>query len=439
MLEDSDWDVDEAYDRFANGNGGRSSSSSISSSSSASSSSSSSSSSSISSVTSSSLNRRVNSGSLGSSNSNNYNSNTSNSSSSSGSSSSSSSSSNSGINREVGIIDLVLRPIRFLFKTTPHHIDPKLDTRKFLSEFDSSYSPQHPVLHDSSFQSAVATAFSASKFLLIYLHSPLHEDTERFCQQVFCSSTLSSFVNNANIVTWAGKVWDPEAYKLSSELRVSCFPYLALLVCYSNRQFEVAVPIQGYTDEQALTEKLQSAMTQFTPVITRVRTENTRFQESARLREQQDREYREAEERDRLERLRKQEEEEELARLEVEERNRGELEAAMELSKKLTKDSEILKKRQNLPPEPDASMSEAATIRFQLPTGTKILRRFHKEDTVQTLYDYLSVHFADTKSEVNNFSVSTHFPKVELTDMTASIDTVGLFPRGMLFVQNLDT
>jgi len=324
-------------------------------------------------------------------------------------------------------------------KTSPHHIDPKLDTRKFLAEFDSTFSAQHPVLHDNSFKTAVAKAFSASKFLLIYLHSPLHEDTDRFCQQVFCSPTLSSFVDNSNIVTWAGKVWDPEAYKLSSELGVSCFPYLALLVCYSNRQFKVAVPIQGFTDERTLTEKLQSAITQFAPDVTRVRREITRFQESARLREQQDREYRESAERDRLERIRKQEEEESLARLEAEERNRGELEAAIELSNKLSKESAIIKKRQNLPAEPDQNVPDAAAIRFQLPSGTKILRRFHKCDTVQTLYDFLTVYFADTNNDVTTFSVSTHFPKVELKDMNSSIEAVGLFPRGMLFVQNLDS
>ena len=48
------------------------------------------------------------------------------------------------------------------------------------------------------------------------------------------------------------------------------------------------------------------------------------------------------------------------------------------------------------------------------------------------------IHFADEGDLTRNFSMSTHFPKVELTDNSLSVEAVGLVPRGMVYVQDLD-
>ena len=40
------------------------------------------------------------------------------------------------------------------------------------------------------------------------------------------------------------------------------------------------------------------------------------------------------------------------------------------------------------------------------------MRRFHRNDSVQKVHDYLTVYFADNDDSVTNFAVSTHFPKV---------------------------
>jgi hypothetical protein len=112
-----------------------------------------------------------------------------------------------------------------------------------------------------------------------------------------------------------------------------------------------------------------------------------RREESVRLRETQDREYRESQEADRLEQLRRAEEvrlrEEELEeqRLAAEERE------AIELSQRLSRDDKTRKLRAYFEqhPEPEASIAEVATIRFQLPQGTKLSRRFLKTDTSQVI------------------------------------------------------
>ena len=79
-----------------------------------------------------------------------------------------------------------------------------------------------------------------------------------------------------------------------------------------------------------------------------------------------------------------------------------------------------------------------ATVRFQLPNNSKVTRRFDKEASVQELYDWLEVYFYDNNSDTKRFSLSTTHPKVELEDMGATVNSVGLFPRGMLYVQDLD-
>ncbi len=72
--------------------------------------------------------------------------------------------------------------------------------------------------------------------------------------------------------------------------------------------------------------------------------------------------------------------------------------------------------------------------RFQLPTGTKLSRRFLKTDQIQVIKDFLNLHFADSAiargedinssscTMIKNFAISTHFPKVELIDMTQTVE-----------------
>jgi hypothetical protein len=104
--------------------------------------------------------------------------------------------------------------------------------------------------------------------------------------------------------------------------------------------------------------------------------------ESARLRAQQDAEYLESQLADRAESERREREERE--RQEEEERRiqEEELQAAMAMSTKLSAQDRVRRRKNNLPPEPAEGLV-AATIRFQLPQGKKLVRRFNKTDSAQ--------------------------------------------------------
>ena len=147
-------------------------------------------------------------------------------------------------NRPNESFNSILAPLRWLFQTRPTSLNRDADTRKFITEFNGEYGSQHPVFADGSYQSAVAQAFRQSKFLLIYLHSPMHEDTPKFCHQVMCTQTFTDY-SNENFICWAGRIWDAEGYDLSSQLRVTSYPFLALLVCQSDKLVQVADRVQG--------------------------------------------------------------------------------------------------------------------------------------------------------------------------------------------------
>lgn len=174
-----------------------------------------------------------------------------------------------------GLFGLLLIPLRWLFQARPMSLNPNQDALRFVDDYDQKFSPNHPTFHAGSYQSAVSTAFERSKFLLVYLHSPLHEDTPRFCRDVLSAPGVVNYANH-NLVTWAGRVWDPEAYGLSTQLRATTFPFVALLVCQSNRSVQIADRIQGFVEENVLMERIQNSVNAFTSIVTQNQMEQQR-------------------------------------------------------------------------------------------------------------------------------------------------------------------
>jgi hypothetical protein len=87
---------------------------------------------------------------------------------------------------------------------------------------------------------------------------------------------------------------------------------------------------------------------------------------------------------DRLAQIRQREEAAAREKAEEEARQAAELAAAVEMSKQLTREDTLrkLKATFSAHPEPEAGANVAA-VRFQLPSGKKLSRRFVKTDTVQ--------------------------------------------------------
>jgi FAS-associated factor 2 len=240
---------------------------------------------------------------------------------------------------------------------------------------------------EGSYVRAVAHAHQQQKFLLVYLHSPIHEDTQPFFSNVLCSPAVQQYLDE-NVVLWGGSVHQAEAYNLSNVLKAARFPFLALLACQSSRSVQLLERIQGAAGTggahagQDLLRRLQSAANRHGDALTRTSANRVIRDEASQLRSEQDREYQEALENDRRLRAQREAQEAEQRRAEEEARQREELEAALRLSEEVASASRLDRARRILPPEPSAS-SATANIRFQLPNGKRAARNFHKEDTVE--------------------------------------------------------
>jgi FAS-associated factor 2 len=346
---------------------------------------------------------------------------------------------NDGNSESGSLLDLLFVPFRWLFQTHSATINANQDVQNFISEFRAQYGSNHPAFHSGSYQSAVAAAFDSTKFVLVYLHSPLHEDADRFCQEVLMSSEFLALASDQMIV-WGGKIWDAEAYGLSTQLKAAAYPFLALLIPQSSRVVQIVERVQGFESAATVVEKLRSAMNVFSAVVSNQRAEQRRREESSRLREQQNREYQEAVEAERQEAERRRREEEE--RIAAEERKQAEEEeaAAIALSQKLFREDAIRKIRASFVTEAEPKVSpDVATIRFQLPRAKKLTRNFGKNEKIQRLHDYLQLHFADEGDLTSNFAMFIPHPRTEVSNMDQTVEEAGLHPRGMLYVQDLDT
>lgn len=100
--------------------------------------------------------------------------------------------------QNIGILGLLSRPLSWLINTRGTVLNPDADTRKFNDEFDRKFLSTHPKFFNRSYTQAVEHAFRNQKFLLVYLHSPLHEDTNKFCQQG--KQSLLSYYHDIRIV-----------------------------------------------------------------------------------------------------------------------------------------------------------------------------------------------------------------------------------------------
>ena len=98
----------------------------------------------------------------------------------------------------------------------------------------------------------------------------------------------------------------------------------------------------------------------------------------------------------------------------------------MELSRELDAKANIERLKETFPVEPMES-TDVATVRFQLPPSckpNKIIRRFHGEDSMKILYDFIAIHFHDQDIPIKNFMLSTNFPKKDLEDRSVNVKDV---------------
>ena len=141
------------------------------------------------------------------------------------------------------------------------------------------------------------------------------------------------------------------------------------------------------------------------------------------LRRQQDQEYQETLLQDERIRNKKMEEEAAQAQREIDKANSELLLEAQKLSCELQRESTIERLRRIVSVEPAAG-ADVATVRFQLPSGAKLTRIFHKTTKMEDVSNYIALQFYESSKEnpVTRFMMSTNYPKRDIVNMEMTIE-----------------
>lgn len=315
---------------------------------------------------------------------------------------------------------------------------------------------RHPELYLGTLEEAIQRAKTLKKFIVIYLHSSIHQDAQNFVDKVFCNEAIVELLDR-NYIVWAGDVSLPTAYRASLKLAIDGFPAFGV---YSAQTFvprshltildeaRVHLPYELYkfrdvsnmVDPDEVLGMLTGILEQYGPWITAVERAAREAEANRQLMEDQDAAYYEAvradeelarreEERLEAERIERQREEEaalaeqrreeEAAlaeRLRMEEEMRVQELAAVALER----EREIAAQR--LASEPAADHPDAVQITFRAVDSSRVTRRFYKDDTVRTLYD-----FARTiETTPADFSLAIPFPRRTLSDLESKLGDLNI-------------
>lgn len=130
-------------------------------------------------------------------------------------------------------------------------VDPFENVMAFIGDFQRKYGDQHPNFYRGSYPQALNEAKQELRFLMVYLHNELHQDTLDFCQNVLIHKEVVNYISRNNIIFWACSIDSPEGYRVSQALRENTYPFLALIVLKNNRM-TVVRKFEGQTSVERL-------------------------------------------------------------------------------------------------------------------------------------------------------------------------------------------
>ena len=340
-----------------------------------------------------------------------------------------------------GVFDLVLSIFGLSGNGANHarrisQTRPEEDVADFIDNFNRKYGRDHLPFHIGSYSKALEEAKRDLRFLLVYLHSPSHQDTDKFCSQTLASPVLRDFLANMNVIVWACSVETPEGYRVSQALRESSYPFLALIVLRQNRMMMVG-RVEGHMPAETLVDRLEVVIRDNEAYIVAASAERAERNINAEIRQEQDAAFQETlrldQERERL----KREAEEAKKREEEEERAREQAEVERKESIKRQKVELALE----VPEEPSADVAEAVRIVIKLPEGQRLERRFLRSQSLKYLYYYVFSH----PESPDEFDITTNFPRKVLECKPSddgreppTFEEAGLGKSTMLFVNDLE-
>lgn len=276
-------------------------------------------------------------------------------------------------------------------------------------------------------------AVTTNSIVVVYLHSPLHRQATEFSKRLIEPSMLE-FLRQDNITALGCSIQTAQGASLSYQLGASCFPLLAILQPGRGTSdgmklvFKAEGPALLKIQLAHLLSLMSGTYRRHQVFVTEIEARRIEREQERDLRREQDAEYQQALLQDQERERRRQEEREEEQRRIQEEEEREQQQARAE-QERLDKAKALLN------PEPT---SGGTRVRFVLPSGRKLDRRFGNDETIGALKAFLILHFAEENPEVKNIALSSNFPKKTHSDDTKSLHESDLSPQAVLMVQDMD-
>lgn len=302
-----------------------------------------------------------------------------------------------------------------------------------------------------------ARPVNSRPLLLLYLHSPLHRDGTKFVREYLCHPQLLQLLNTnssdndgGSVVCFGASVHTADGQRLRDMMGVNGFPFMAVLNVKSgsssgnngnNVTYELLLRMEGpqlmTIPPAQITTYLNTTVTRHAEVLAVEEARRMQREEDQRLREEQNREFQETLLADQMR---------EIEQREAEERERREREDKEEAERlKEAKEESRLEDARSLVEqavEPPVGLKQGvARMRFTLPNGKKVDRRFHSSERIETMRAFLIVHFHEHGIEMKNFGLSTNYPKKTFKaeeDDKLTLEEAGLAPQAVVMVQDLD-
>ncbi|XP_004363824.2 hypothetical protein CAOG_02985 [Capsaspora owczarzaki ATCC 30864] len=307
-------------------------------------------------------------------------------------------------------------------------VDPLADVTALEREIDERFGRSHPGFFQGSYREASNHSKRELKFLLVYLHSPSHYLTENFCRGVLTSTAFTDFVNE-NFVFWAGSVRTAEAFDVATLLRTVNYPFLGVVVPLHG-QMVLVHRIEGVLPTETVITQLQTAIDAHGAELIVARNERQERAQSQLLRDEQDAAYQQSLAADQEKARRRQAEQERLRAQEEAEAQQARAEEEAIVARERARED----KKRVLAAEPAPNTPGTTRIVLQLPTGSRLERRFYVDDTLQLVHD-----FVDTQNTgLTNYNLVVRHPVRTITDLSTTLAQEKLVPNALLLVQNLD-
>ncbi|CAG9857934.1 unnamed protein product [Phyllotreta striolata] len=315
----------------------------------------------------------------------------------------------------------------------------------FSEQFTARYGPVHPAFYQGTLDDAIKEACSRPakdrKILAIYLHHDSSVLTNVFCTQLLGFESVMQMFEN-NFILWG---WDITFESNRRKLQQSVTTSLGATAAMSLRNIPVdrlpviilitkirsTIEIFSVVYGNVGVNELLSSLIECVEVFSDHQRVEIKEEEERAEREmvklEQDLAYRESLEADRAKEEAKRIQEEE----ENETRRRLESERAQEEAKKEAVRKEV---EASLPPEPALSQGDSITkIRFRLPKGEHIERRFQTNTPLQVLLDFLIVKGYPSEE----FKVISSWPRRDLTslDKNKTLKELNLCPQETVILE----